>query len=237
MSDVPPSWWLDELAHAGREHLDELHSRRYDAKMDAQAAAEVDALAATGVLVPGSTVVDLGAGSGQFALAAAEVCGRVVAVDVSPVMLERLLEKRERTGVRNVEVVCAGFLSYEHRGEPVHLVYSRFALHHLPDFWKALALRRIAGLLRPGGALRLADVVYSFDTFEAESRIDAWIEQSLSIDVERGWTREELAEHVRDEYSTFTWLLEPMIDRAGFDLREASYDPSGMFASYLCIRR
>jgi FkbM family methyltransferase len=77
-------------------------------------------------------VVDIGAGSGQFALAAAAACRRVVAVDVSPVMLARLAENIDRCAVSNVEAVCAGFLTYRHSGEPADVVYSRLALHHLP---------------------------------------------------------------------------------------------------------
>jgi SAM-dependent methyltransferase len=229
MAPDPDSWWLDETRHAGREHFDEQHARRYDAKMDAEAAGEVRLLRERGFLDARSTVVDLGAGSGQFALAAAEVCARVVAVDVSPVMLGVL---REKGG--DVETVDAGFLSYEHSGEPADLVYSRFALHHLPDFWKALALRRIAGVLRPGGVLRLSDVVYSFDPADAEERIEAWITDTMAADVEAGWTRAELAEHVRDEHSTFTWLLEPMIERTGLEIIDRDYDGSGMLARYLC---
>ena len=75
---------------------------------------------------------------------------RVVAVDVSPVMLERLAANVGRAGAANVECVQAGFLTYEHTGAPADLVYSRYALHHLPDFWKAVALDRIAGVLAPG---------------------------------------------------------------------------------------
>ncbi len=37
MAHDPESWWVDERAHAGREHFDEQHARRYDAKMDADA--------------------------------------------------------------------------------------------------------------------------------------------------------------------------------------------------------
>jgi hypothetical protein len=92
-------------------------------------------------------------------------------------------------------------------------------------------------MLRAGGALRLWDVVYSFEPGDAEHRIEAWIEATMSADVEGGWTRAELAEHVRDEHSTFTWLLEPMLNRAGFDIAEATYDESGMFARYLCTKR
>ena len=233
----PDSWWLDELAHAGREHFDEQHARRYDAKMDAQAAEEIALLQAAGALRPGSSVVEIGTGTGQFALAAAPLCARVVAVDVSPVMLARLVEKLGGTAAGNVEAINAGFLTYEHTGEPADVVYSRFALHHLPDFWQAIALRRMAEMLRPGGVLRLSDVVYSFDPGDAERCIEAWISETMAADVEGGWTRAELAEHVRDEHSTFTWLLEPMIERAGFQILDATYSASRMLARYLCEKR
>ena len=236
MNRDPDSWWLDETIHAGREHFDADHTRRYDAKEDARAAEEVSLLQDLGVLNAGCSVVDLGAGTGQFTLAAAEVCERVVAVDVSPLMLERLAEKAELRAGRNVEVAQAGFLTYRHSGPPPDLVYSRYALHHLPDFWKAIALGRLADMLRTGGVLRLWDVVYSFEPRDAERQIDAWIDETVAADVERSWTRAELAEHVRDEHSTFTWLLEPMIERGGFDILEADYTAS-VFARYVCRKR
>lgn len=235
MAFDPDSWWLDERLHAGREHFDEQHAARYDAKMDAGAAEEIVLLQEAGVLGSESVVVDIGAGSGQFTLAVAAICRRVVAVDVSAVMLARLRSKLERGAASNVETVDAGFLSYRHAGEPADLVYSRFALHHLPDFWKAIALQRIAAMLRPGGALRLADVVYGFEPAQAEQHFEAWIEEVVTTDdAERGWTRAEVAEHIRDEHSTYTWLLEPMIERAGLRIVEAQRSGSGMLASYLC---
>jgi SAM-dependent methyltransferase len=236
MQRDPDSWWLEETIHAGREHFDEQHTRRYDAKEDAQAADEVSLLGDLGVLGAGCSVVDLGAGTGQFTLAAAEICERVVAVDVSPLMLERLAEKADVRAGGDVEVSHAGFLTYQHSGPPADLVYSRYALHHLPDFWKAIALARVADMLRPGGVLRLWDVVYGFEPRDAERQIEAWIAETMATDVEHGWTRAELAEHVRDEHSTFTWLLEPMIERAGFDIVQAEYSAS-VFARYLCKKR
>jgi ubiquinone/menaquinone biosynthesis C-methylase UbiE len=236
MQRDPDAWWPEETIHAGREHFDEQHTRRYDVKEDAQADEEVSLLQGLGVLDAGCSVVDLGAGTGQFTLAAAQVCERVVAVDVSPLMLQRLAEKLERCAASNVEVAQAGFLTYRHSGAPADLVYSRYALHHLPDFWKAIALARLADMLRSGGILRLWDVVYCFEPNDACRHIEAWIEQTMSADVERGWTRAELAEHVRDEHSTFTWLLEPMIERAGFDIVDADYSAS-VFARYVCRKR
>lgn len=50
-----------------------------------------------------------------------------------------------------IEVVEAGLLSYEHAGTLVDAVHTRNALHQLPDAFKAIALHRIARLLRPGG--------------------------------------------------------------------------------------
>jgi SAM-dependent methyltransferase len=228
---VLPDWWPDERSHAGREHFDEEHARRYDAKMDAGAPDEIGMLQEAGYLDEESAVVDLGAGSGQFTLSVAPVCKRVVAVDVSPVMLEVLRRKVADSGASNIEVVEAGFLTYEHAGDPADLVYSRFALHHLPDFWKAMALSRIAGMLRPGGIFRLSDVVYGFEAAEASEHIEPWIAETA------GWTRAEVAEHVRDEHSTFTWLLEPMLDRAGFEIVDARYSDSAMLAEYVCRTR
>ena len=226
-----PGWTLDEIASAGRENLDVAHAWQYDAKEDADAASEVAKLQQFG-LGASSIVVDLGAGTGQFTLAAAAACRRVVAVDISPVMVEPLAAKLAEAGIDNVDIVQGGFLTYEHVGEPADIVYSRFALHHLPDFWKAVALDRARRILRPGGLLRLWDVVYNFSPHEIEDRIESWC--ALYDDASDGeWTRSDVEEHVRDEYSTFSWILEPMIERCGFTVIEAHYTDDGLFAQYL----
>jgi ubiquinone/menaquinone biosynthesis C-methylase UbiE len=168
-----PFWFPDEWAYAGKEHLDPGYVRGYDQKAGTDPADDVALLRELG-LDGSQTAVDLGAGTGTFALAVAPYCRRVVAVDVSPAMLRALREKAERLGIGNVEGVRAGFLSYEHAGDPADVVYSRNALHHLSDFWKALALTRIAAFLKPGGVLRLRDIVYSFEPREAEAVIGAW---------------------------------------------------------------
>jgi putative AdoMet-dependent methyltransferase len=53
--------------------------------------------------------------------------------------------------VANIEFVHAGFLTYAHRDEAADAVVSRMALHHLPDFWKVVALDRVRALLKKGG--------------------------------------------------------------------------------------
>ena len=39
-------------------------------------------------------------------------------------------------------------------------------------------------MLAPGGVLRLPDVVYSFEPAQAEQRIEAWITETKSAEVE-----------------------------------------------------
>jgi SAM-dependent methyltransferase len=224
-----PAWFPDETAYAGRENFDEAHVARYDGKEDADADAEVRLLQDAG-MTRSSRVVEFGPGTGQFTVCVARSCAHVTAVDVSPVMLERL-EARVR-GQENVDVVRAGFLSYVHEGPPADVVYSRLALHHLPDFWKAIALTRLRQILRPGGLLRLWDVVYDFDPSDAVDRIEAWCASGTDA-VDTGWTRAELEEHVRDEHSTFTWLLEPILARAGFATLDAEHSADGIWAKYL----
>lgn len=227
-------WLLDEGGHAGPEHLEQEYVAGYDRKAQTDPSNDVSLLRSLGL---GSTdaLVDLGAGTGTFAVAAAPYCQRVVAVDVSPAMLAQTSAKAERLGLKNIECVRAGLLTYRHEGEPAGFVYSRNALHHLPDFWKALALSRAAAMLRPGGVLRLHDLVFSFEPDEAEEKIESWL-ASAAARTEDGWTRAELETHLREEHSTFSWLLEPMLERAGFEIREASCSPNRIFAAYTCIK-
>jgi SAM-dependent methyltransferase len=227
-------WWLDEHEHAGAEHLDEEYVRGYDRKAGFDPAEDVDVLRARG-LGPDSVVVDLGAGTGTFTQAVAPFCGRVIAVDVSPAMVSRLRERVAERGIENVTVVEGGFLSYRHEGPPADFVFSRNALHQIPDFWKGIALARIAALLRPGGVLRLRDLLFDFAPADADEKIDEWIAGAVT-DPTRGWTAAELAEHVRIEYSTYSWLLEMLLDRTGFDIAERAYRRAA-YGTYTCIRR
>ena len=228
-----PGWFIDEMAHAGGEHLDPGYVPGYDHKSATDPTEDLDILRKHG-LNETSTLVDLGAGTGTFSLAAAPFCRKVIAVDVSPQMLTQLEHKREEEEITNVESVSGGFLSYVHEGEPADFVYSRHALHHLPDFWKVVALDRIAAMLKSGGVLFLRDLVYSFEPAEIERTIESWL-AGASKNPELGWTREELETHVREEHSTFSWLLEPMLQRCGFRIESAEHRGS-IYSAYTCVK-
>ena len=84
--------------------------------------------------------------------------------------------------------------------------------------------------------LYLRDIVYSFAPSEAAGVIDAWLAGAAATPVE-GWTRAELAEHLRTEFSTFDWLLRPLLKRAGFAIQEVEISPSRTYAAYRCEKR
>ena len=43
--------------------------------------------------------------------------------------------------------------------------------------------------------------------------------------------------HVRQKFSTYSWLLEAMLERSGFEIQKAEYDSLKVYAAYTCIRR
>ena len=228
------SWMLDELRHAGAEHLDPVFVAGFDRKQGhPDVEADLEVLRQHGALGDHATVVDLGTGTGRFALAAAGQCGRVVAVDLSPAMIEHL--RRAGAGLPAIEVVRAGFLSYQHVGPAADAVYSRNALHQLPDFWKGIALSRIAGFLRSGGILRLHDLVYDCRPADAPALIERWM-RSASTDPIVGYTAEDYATHVRTEFSTYRDLLDRIIDATGFQVLDVQVRGQ-VYAAYTCIRR
>ena len=229
-----PTWYPDELASAGPEHLDTSYVATYDRKAQTDWTSELDLLRGYG-LDETKTLVDLGAGTGLFAEAAAPFCKRVIAVDVSPAMVRMIRAHAEEAGLANLEVVQQGMLGYEHQGEPADFVYSRHVLHHLPEFWKVVALQRMADMLKPGGVLRLRDLVYSFEPSETNAVIEGWLGRAAATP-DAGWTRPELETHVREEYSTFTWLLEPTLERCGFRIDRVDDVGSRIYAAYVCVK-
>jgi ubiquinone/menaquinone biosynthesis C-methylase UbiE len=228
-------WMLDELAHAGPEHLDPAFVAGYERKQGYPDPTQDLAVLTAHGLDATSTVVDLGAGTGRFALAAARRFGQVTAVDIAPAMLAVLRRRAAAAGVANLECVQAGFLSYRHAGPPADAVYTRNALHQLPDFWKAVALDRIRGMLRPGGVLRLRDLVYDFQPSEADAVFARWL-GGAADDPAQGYTAADYAEHIRTEHSTFRWLFEPMLAAAGFQILTAEFSGS-VYGAYTCRRR
>lgn len=106
------------------------------------------------------TVLDFGAGTGLLTGRLAPQVARVLAVDVSPSMLEQLAAKPELRG--KVEPICQDLLAAP-LGRQVDLVVSAMAMHHVAD--TAALVRALFAHLVPGGRLAVADLDTEPGTF------------------------------------------------------------------------
>ncbi|NJD76820.1 MAG: methyltransferase domain-containing protein [Candidatus Methanoperedens sp.] len=228
-------WQYNETVQVGTDYQDISNVQAYDEQMakirdfEKEATDIVNAIC----LEKEHSLLEIGTGTGSFAIEAAKHCNNVYAIDVSPAMIAYAKQKAQAIGISNIAFFQAGFLSYEHNGYPLDTIVSNLALHHLPDFWKMIALKRIYQLLKNGGTFYLGDVIFSFPIEEYNNKIDNWID---TMKEKAGINFAKEAEmHIKDEFSTFDWVIEEMLHKSGFkfDIRRKD----DFFAVYHCKKR
>ena len=232
----PPAWRYNEMKPCGFNYNNFILARVYDTyhQMFRDYRRESERIIDLLGLSPTAAVLDMGCGTGAFALHAATYYESVHAVDVSKAMLGRARRKAKKANLKNIQFHLGGFLTYEHRAAPVDAISTSVALHHLPDFWKFVGLTRLAAMLKSGGRLYLFDVVFSFEIAQYESCFNQFIKQ---ISVQMGPNGEaESQTHLRDEFSTCDWIMEGMLERAGFVIDTREYH-NGFLAAYVCTKK
>lgn len=228
------SWQYDEFKQIGTDYESLEEVEAYDKRMQSlrDVAGETAHILDLLQITPESTILEIGTGTGEFAIGAAARCAKVYAADVSLPMLEYARRKAESRGAGSIEFMRAGFLSFA-LDEPVDAVVSQLALHHLPDHWKAIALARVYDVLKDGGRFFLRDMVFPGDVRTHQALFDTWIEaceRTISDKMAR-----EVEDHIRDEHSTLDWIMDGLLERTGFRIAEKER-PGDLFTSYLCIR-
>lgn len=227
------NWIIDEYKHCGVDYSTTATAENYDDQHQKFRNYEKEF---TGMLeflelesIEDKTIVDLGCGTGAVALLAAGKFKTVYAVDISDAMLEKA--KTKTSNAHNINYINGGFLTYKHAGEPADLITTKAAFHHLPDFWKQIALLRMNRMLKMGGLLYIHDIVFQFDPQEYLSKIDLWISKLQAFAGDK--VKAEIETHIRDEHSTFGWILQGMIINAGFVVEKLKCDDE-FVAEYVC---
>lgn len=108
-------------------------------------------------------VMDFGAGTGLISSHVVPLVNKIVAVDISKAMLDKLVLKPELQG--KVEAVCQDITD-----KPIDaqfdLIMSAMALHHVEDTQKLITI--FSGHLKPGAMVALADLDKEDGSFHPE---------------------------------------------------------------------
>lgn len=228
-------WMYNEFKHCGVDYSDEKQADGYDSlhltfrnyEIEFNDMLEFSELLNTQEM----TIIDLGCGTGASTFYASKKFKDVFAVDVSEVMIAQAQKKANYDNVKNCNFHIGGFLSYRHNSQAVDVIMTKHAFHHLPDFWKQIALFRMNKMLKMNGILYICDVVFNLDPNNYKVKIDNWIngfEEFAGKEL-----RSEVETHIRDEFSTFNWIIEGMFTRAGFEI-DKTRSSDGFVTEYLC---
>jgi SAM-dependent methyltransferase len=120
-------------------------AERYEKTAHPYTARYVEAALSPVPLTPASRVLDVAAGTGALALAAARTGARVLATDFSPGMVSRIAAK----AVPNVEARVMDGQALDLPDASFDAVFSIFGVFMFPDWRKGLA--EMARVTRPGG--------------------------------------------------------------------------------------
>jgi 2-polyprenyl-3-methyl-5-hydroxy-6-metoxy-1,4-benzoquinol methylase len=147
------------------------------------------AVIAAAAVRPGEQVADLGCGNGQLSLPLAEQGARVLAIDVSPGMVQALTQEAGHRGLTGLDALALPIENLALPESSLDLIVSSYALHHLRDGDKARLADAAFRWLRPGGRLVLADMMFGRGTSSRDRQIIASKARALARKGPGGWWR------------------------------------------------
>lgn len=124
------------------------------------------------VLLPGHSVLEVGAGTGNYTVWVARRCARVVAVDASTAMVAHLERRLEREGLWNVEIAHGRLPDGLETEERFDGVLCLGVLNYVADL--EASVRALAARLAPGGF-----AIFTVPPRTLEGRVHAAVEAPM----------------------------------------------------------
>jgi ubiquinone/menaquinone biosynthesis C-methylase UbiE len=133
----------------------------------------IERMVAISGLDEGTTVADVGTGTGFVAAGIAPRVGRVIAVDNSSAMLEVARQNLSDLGLENVEFVEGDVGALPIESGSVDAVFANMVLHHAED--PTAMLREMSRIAKPSGLVAVVDEVEHPYSWMREEHADLWL--------------------------------------------------------------
>jgi ubiquinone/menaquinone biosynthesis C-methylase UbiE len=151
-----------------------------------------------------SVVVDIGIGTGNLAKRFVGKAKQIIGIDPSVEMLQLAKKK-----IPAIEIKKADFLSLPLSDHSVDLIVSSYALHHLTENEKMIALEEMSRVLKKEGVIIVADLMFANPQIEKETKKEL---------VSRG--KKEIVNEIEEEYYGYVNTLEEKITNLRFHVQK-----------------
>ncbi|MYL32453.1 MerR family transcriptional regulator [Pontibacillus yanchengensis] len=159
--------------------------------------------------MPDEIGVDIGTGTGNLASLFLEKDVEMIGVDQSEEMLKVCKEKHPEIDVRH-----GHFLALPLMDGQADFIVTSYALHHIPDTQKLLALKEMDRVIGKNGRIAIADLMFE-DEYDRNAKLAKYEEDE----------NHEALEAIHDEYYADRSLLLNWLKDNGYQVECVSFNP------------
>lgn len=110
------------------------------------------------------TLLDIGTGTGKWAIKAARICQNVIGIDISKKCLERAAQNALKAKVSNITFSYGSFEEpckiLDLQSYPINKILVLYSFHHLPDELKKEAIVTIVKFLHRPARIVIGDMMF-----------------------------------------------------------------------------
>jgi ubiquinone/menaquinone biosynthesis C-methylase UbiE len=133
----------------------------------------IERLASVSGVDAGTTVADVGTGTGFVTAGVAPRVKRIVGIDNAPAMLEVARDNLRALGVFNVDLLVGDIAELPLDDDSVDATFANMVMHHTED--PATMLREMARVTRPGGTVVVVDETEHSYEWMRDEHADVWL--------------------------------------------------------------